>query len=578
MQFFKNLSIRLKIMIPVAAMGIMILVLGLVALAGSDNIMDTSTEIVENYSKSIEQIGDVMANYQDLRRLAYAHILAEDNAAKKKLDEEIAVVKQDITDTCNEFAKSLDPGEEANSFQEFENEYAEFLEIYDNVIRLSNAEQDQKATEIANSSLATEGADIALELEEMEEANKLAMDEAAKAQQLVYGAARSLIITVIVISLVVFGLTSWICWVWVCRRLVNINKQLREVIDSIDAGQGDLTKRVQCLCTDEIGNLAKGINTFIEDLQKIMGHINSSSTELGSIVNLVSGKVSTANDNSADISSVMEELSAAMEEIASTITGVKDNVTAVEGNVVELANASQGLYEYAGDMRVRAERLESGAIETKKNASEVIEEIIKNLKKAIEDSKSVDQVNELTNEILSIASQTNLLALNASIEAARAGEAGKGFAVVADEISKLADSSSVAANNIQNINQMVVEAVNELIESSNSMVKYINERIIPDYDGLVKSGKQYNDDASHVNEIVTRFNEQAAQIKEMTTNISLAVDGINSAVDESASGITNAAMNTTDLVKDIGEIQNAMVDNQKVAGNLSNEADRFVNL
>jgi methyl-accepting chemotaxis protein len=71
----------------------------------------------------------------------------------------------------------------------------------------------------------------------------------------------------------------------------------------------------------------------------------------------------------------------------------------------------------------------------------MIGEIIEKLKKAIDNSRSVEQVENLTNEILSISSQTNLLALNASIEAARAGEAGKGFAVVADEIRKLADSS-----------------------------------------------------------------------------------------------------------------------------------------
>ena len=97
-------------------------------------------------------------------------------------------------------------------------------------------------------------------------------------------------------------------------------------------------------------------------------------------------------------------------------------------------------------MQQRATELEQNAIDSRKTTGDMVGEIIEKLKKAIDNSRSVEQVENLTNEILSISSQTNLLALNASIEAARAGEAGKGFAVVADEIRKLADSSRETAN------------------------------------------------------------------------------------------------------------------------------------
>ena len=309
-----------------------------------------------------------------------------------------------------------------------------------------------------------------------------------------------------------------------------------------------------------------------------MKQINSSSSKLGSVVNLVSDKVTTANDNSNDISSVMEELSSSMQEISSTLTGIQESITVVDENVTELSDTSQGMYDYAVGMQKRAENLEHNAVENKQNTSNIVNGIIDKLRKAIEDSKSVDRVNDLTDEILSISQQTNLLSLNASIEAARAGEAGRGFAVVADEISQLANSSREAANNIQTINNMVVQAVNELIESADSIVDYINNNILPDYEGFVGAGKQYNEDSVHVNKIVNRFNDMSVNLKELMDSITNSINGISLAVDESTQGASNVAMNTSDLVKDIDEIADAMDDNRQVAGSLTDEAERFINL
>ena len=122
------------------------------------------------------------------------------------------------------------------------------------------------------------------------------------------------------------------------------------------------------------------------------------------------------------------------------------------------------------------------AVANKETTSRMITDIIETLKAAIEESKSVDRVNELTEEILSVSSQTNLLALNASIEAARAGEAEKRFAVVADEIRKLADSTRETANNIQSINALVTQAVNKLANNSQRDRRIHRRTIMPDYD------------------------------------------------------------------------------------------------
>ena len=578
MMFFKNLSIRYKILVPVALLGCLLIALAVMSIQSANQIMAASEEVSGNYAVKIEQLGDISADYQRLRRVAFAHIIADNDTLQTSLEDEADSLKAEISDLCDEFESLLDSETAREKFNQFKNDYASYLEIYDRILNYSRENDNEAATALANVDLKEAGTVLTEELTEMRTMNKNDMDTAVAYQSEVYKRVVKIIVILLILGIFIFAFVVWVSWKWACKRLININKQLRDVIATIDEGQGDLTKRVQCFCTDEIGTLAAGINTFIETLQGIMGQINSSSGQLGHIVKLVSDKVSTANDNSYNISAVMEELSASMQEISSTLTNIKGNVDVVDENIIELSDESQGLYDYASGMRERAEDLVQGAVDNKQNTSDVVNNIIDRLKQAIESSKNVERVNDLTNEILSISSQTTLLALNASIEAARAGEAGRGFAVVADEISQLANSSREAANNIQSINNMVVQAVGELIENANSVVNYINENILPDYEGFVSSGQQYNQDAIHVNEIVTRFNDMATNLKQFMGNITEAIDGINTTVDESANGTTNVAANTSDLVKDISEIADAMNDNRQVAGNLTEEAERFIKL
>ena len=282
------------------------------------------------------------------------------------------------------------------------------------------------------------------------------------------------------------------------------------------------------------------------------------------------------NSSSTDISATMQQLTATMQEISASIMTIRGNTQNADDNVSSLTGATRDLVEYADTMQQRASKLENTAVENKQSTSTVIGGNIAKLEKAIEDSKKVERINELTNDILQISSQTNLLALNASIEAARAGEAGKGFAVVADEIRQLADSSRETADNIQEINRMVVVAVKDLIESSNTIIEYINETIMPDYDGFVDSGKQYNQDAEYVNGVVLQFNEMAEMLKRLVDDITGTVSDIADAIENSAQSVTNVTSNATELAAEITLIANEMQDNKDVADALHAETLKFV--
>ena len=576
MDHFRNLSIKFKLLIPVALLGILTIALGALSLVSTRQIMTASEAVSGNYTMKIEWLGEITSSYQQLRRAAFAHMLADSPEQQATFEEEINSLKAEITYACDAFEELIDSDNLRTSFEEFKGDYESYIEVYDTIIESSARGDTATAIDIANSQLGAVGAVLTNELENMRSINNGDLETAVLHQGEVYSQVITFIIAIVVVALVVFIFTIWVSQKWCVNRLGFLTNQMLEIVAAIEENKGDLTMRVRCLAEDEIGRLAKGINKYIETLQGIMGHINTSSGQLGSIVRLVSDKVSLANDNSTDISAIMEELAASMEEVSSSLMDIRENVNVVDGNITELSDTSQGLYDYAGEMQSRAKELEQGAVTNRQNTSNVVNEIIEQLRQAIEDSKSVDRVNDLTNEILSISSQTNLLSLNASIEAARAGEAGKGFAVVADEISQLASSSREAANNIQTINNMVIAAVNELVKNANTIVDYTNETILPDYDAFVNLSRQYNEDAVHVNDIVSRFNDMSTHLKQLMDSITDSINGINTAVDESTNSTSNVAANTSDLVRDIGEIANAMVDNKQVAGTLTEEADRFI--
>ncbi|MGN0329576.1 MAG: methyl-accepting chemotaxis protein [Lachnospira sp.] len=578
MKLMKNFKVLTKIMIPMAMLTVQLIVIVLVGLACISSVMDSSKEVSDNYAVSVSQLGDIATDFEELEKLAYAHCVADNASTMRDIETQIDAAYAEIDSLCAEFEKTLDAGEEAEAFAKFKTDYSDFCKILTSVIQKSAMNQDEEAVELINTKLASEGNSVFASIKEMLNANKEGMSEAAEETQKSYNLAVYACLGMLGVSILFVVLGAIICVVEIVRPITKSSNQLREIVTEIEEGRGDLTKRVDANGKDEVATMCKDINEFIGALQGIMNHISNDSQSLDMIVGQVSSSVATANGSACDISAVMEELSASMEEVSATSSSVNQNAYNVGGNVKELAEASVNLSEYADEMRKRATELEQNAIDNKTEANSMVSEILGSLQQAVEDSKSVDRVNELTNEILSISSQTNLLALNASIEAARAGEAGKGFAVVADEIRELADSSRETASNIQNINNMVTAAVKELVKNSNEIIRYVKESVMPAYDDFVSGGTQYKDDADHVNEIVTQFNEMSANINRLVSEITDSMDGIATAVDESANAITNAANNTNELVREIEQISSQMDSNDEIAKQLKVEADRFVQL
>lgn len=352
-------------------------------------------------------------------------------------------------------------------------------------------------------------------------------------------------------------------------------KHLDVILNDLENHEGDLTQQIPIRKLDEIGKLVTGINTFMHMAREIIHNVIQNTNHLDTSIEHVVENVQVANENSADISATMEELAASMEEVSATITSIMEGISMADDQADNMVDKTKNILTYASEMKNRAVEMKTSAEENKLNTTNILGEINESLQEAITNSKKVDKINELTNDILVIANQTNLLALNASIEAARAGEAGRGFSVVADEIRQLADNSRNTATNIQDISQMVTHAVNELMSSSQKVLEYINSTILVDYDKFVNTGSQYNEDATYINGLMKEFSEGSYHLKHTMEDMVKSFKDISTAVDESSAGITNVASNTTNLVVQMQSIDNEMKANKNIVDNLNQISNEF---
>lgn len=569
-------SVKDKIMIPVLLLAVIAFATSILSIMNADSISKKGDDIANNYLVTIENVGYLSESTQKLTRSAYSYIVAEGDAAKKSVKDNIESLKSEIDGYMKDYEQTLDENEET-AYSSYKNYYSQFLTQFGVLEKYVDTNQTVNASKLANNNLVDVCNSLESTLDDMTNSEVEATDHAMRQMHALAAFAKTTGGVCFVFAIGALIVAFLISTRKVVNPIVKTNKELKEISALINDNNGDLTKRVNVKSSDEIGQLAQGINQFLDILQNTIGKIVEGSKNLDNMINSVGENVTVSNDNAQDVSSAMEELSATMQEIAATIQTVNDNTESVGKNVVDIADKTGQINNYSQDMRERADSLAKSADENKRTTDEMLGNIVGTLKKAIEDSKSVERVNELTGEILNISSQTNLLALNASIEAARAGEAGKGFAVVADEIRQLADSSRDTANNIQAINEHVTSAVYQLIDNSNKIIKYIEETILADYDSFVQAGAQYNEDACYISETMQEFAEKTEKLKELMKNTVESIEGISSGVEQSANAVTSSAVSTSQLVEQMNSIDKEMSESRNTVGELKAQTDVFKN-
>lgn len=573
----KKLSTKLIILIPVFILGIFSIISNVMSVSNIRNVNRSAVQISEVSLKNVSGLAEIQKQTQDIHNLGLSHIIAVDLDSMIQLVEKIRS-QEDALEKDLESYKTYVTPDTQKEYNDIQKNYEELKYECANVMAFSAAGKKEDAYELANGKISKCADAIESDIESIKKI--VNQDANAQRQKLTSAYHSSIGTSIVTILISIAALFSAMVAVlrWVIYPLANTNREMNEIISGIDNQQGDLTRRVTITNNKEVASVGGGINAFMAKLQEIFRMISSNSRELEGVVNEVRESVQTSNGSVSDLSALTEELSATMQDISDNASRINENTESVAGEVKSIAEKTIEINQYTKEMKEHAEAMEHAARENMDTTGAKVNDIVSVLSQAIEDSNSVNQVDNLTNDILNIASQTNLLALNASIEAARAGDAGKGFAVVASEISQLAAASQEAANNIQSINAIVITAVHNLADNANGLVEYMNEKILPEFQKFVESGGAYHDKATFIEGVMADFEAKTDSLQNSMDEIANSVNTISHAIEEGVSGVVSAADSTQVLVSDMDKISKKMDENFAIAEGLKKETSVFTKL
>lgn len=371
-----------------------------------------------------------------------------------------------------------------------------------------------------------------------------------------------LILAILILTIIVSRIT---------KGLMQVNAKIYDLVHN----EGDLTQKLDVRSGDELELIAGNVNELLAYIRKIMIGISSGSMRLMSSSRKMVDHLSSADESITDVSATMQEMSAAMEETTSSLNQITEAIDEIYSSVERIAGSADAGKVSSQEMESRASGANDAAAEGEKKANIETEKMAASLNEKIAKSKSVEQIEILTSNIIEITEQTNLLALNASIEAARAGKAGRGFAVVADEIGKLAGNSADAAAKIRQVSAEVIQAVDELAEGSQQMIEFVRNSTEEGFGGLVATSENYATDANAMRAMMEQFAQTAEELRSTMDGIRESISAVNIAVEESAKGIAGVSESSVQLTGNVNDIQSEASDNNGIAEDLAKEVGKF---
>jgi methyl-accepting chemotaxis protein len=369
------------------------------------------------------------------------------------------------------------------------------------------------------------------------------------------------IIVIIILSIIGYLLAASI--INPIKDLTNIVKKTSD----LDFTEDSITDKL-CKRKDETGAISRMTVQMQHSLKAMILKIEQASDSLVINAENLHEVTKKIDDSCTDNSATSEQLAASMQETSATAETIDTNVTSIKAGTENINQKSMDGLNMSKEIIGRAETLYTKSTSAKKETLDMYQSIKSKTAQAIEKSKAVDKINELSSTIQEVANQTSLLSLNASIEAARAGESGRGFAVVAGEIGTLAEQSSTTVKGILDIVNEVHQAVDHMGECLKTTLEFLENKVMVDYNDFVEVSVQYNSDAKVVQGSMDDIHKMADNLQVAAEQIALAISGINITISDAAQGVNDIADKTNGVAASTTQVTGMVTETQKLADEL----------
>lgn len=526
----KNISLKHRLIIPIALLGIVALLSNILSIFNIRNVNSSAANIADNFMDSKSRLAEINQASMNIHKLALSHIVATDYNTMITLVKQLKEEEALLDNTLSQY-ESYVIEKDKEQYQSLLSDYDSFKHALVHLVCASASHKTQDAYALANGDVASYASAMKTDIDSLNDSISKQTDQ-----------ARTQLSHVYILSLIAGISTGLICIFLVFAAIK--------------------------LITDYVVVPVKSILNTIQDSS---GRINNLTSE-------VLKRTQASKGSAAGLSTLAEQLSATIQQVAGNVSVINNTAESVSLDVHNIANECTNITSYTAQMNDRADAMQQSAQNSAKITQTKAQEILSTLNDAIEKSKSVNQINTLTEDILAISQQTQLISLNASLEATKAGASGKGFAVVAREVRELADSSQDTANRIQEINKVVTSAVYNLSENAQHLIDYMNQSVLTQFQEFMQSGTQYKEDAVYIRQVMDEFQKRTERLNQSMTGIAESINTITKVIDDGADGIAGVADNTRNLAYDMEDITKRMGVNKEVVEQLEKETVVFDNL
>lgn len=522
MDFGKRLGLRVKIALPFAITAVALVIIGLLAVNTVRNLVSDTDNIADTYLPSVSEIlnGDRDLYQALVAQMAFVDAQSNNEEGANYLASFDENAGQAL-DRFNKAVARLEGTGVSDVARGFDASYERWLRSAQRVLELAEAGDPEQARLLA----ASETSDLFDNLRNyFDEVGSHADAQAQIRAGEASSEGQSSSVTILLITVVAILISLGLFAVFL-KMIIGSIKALRDQLDNIAQGEGDLTQRIPVEMDDDLGKLAKSFNLVLQNLQTMIGSIQQLTRELGTGA---TDLARAAKDNNDGVTRQTDSISM----VATAINEMQSAIEEVAGNASRAAEITREAEE-KGKNGARIIRSSSEQVH---RLSTQISKAVEVIRKLSDDS---DNITSVLDVIRGIAEQTNLLALNAAIEAARAGEQGRGFAVVADEVRTLAKRTGQSTEDIQKMITTLQAGVADIVSVMETGSKEASEteKLATDAESELKAILEAMANIADVNTSVASATEEQSQV----------VDEINRSITEINDLATEGANRSRDI-------------------------------